>query len=96
MKVALLGDIGLFGKYDLKQNKNAFNNLEQVADFLNKQDFVVGNLETPFTKEEHTSTAKSAHIKSDPVNVELLKFLNIKAVNLANNHLCDYGYNGYK
>lgn len=39
---------------------------------------------------------KSAHIKTDYSNVDLLKYLNIGIVNLANNHLFDYGVNGYK
>ena len=50
MKIALLGDIALFGKYDVSINTNVYEYLEDVARFLSKFDYVIGNLEAPFTK----------------------------------------------
>lgn len=94
MRVALLGDIGLFGKYTL-ENKNIFNYFREVSDYLKEIDVVVGNLETPFTLEDKPYGFKSAYIKSNPKNIELLKYLNISVVSIANNHLYDYGKNGY-
>lgn len=94
MKIALLGDIGLFGKYTL-ENKKIFNYFKEISDYLKGIDIVVGNLETPFTLESKPYGFKSAYIKSNPKNIELLKFLNVSIVSLANNHLYDYGLNGY-
>ena len=34
------------------------------------------------------------HLRSDPINVEILKFLNIDIVSLANNHSYDFGRKG--
>ena len=96
MKIALLGDIALFGKYDVNKNPDVYVYFEDVAKLLDKFDYVIGNLETPFTKKNSSMVCKSAHIKTDYNNVNLLKYLNIGIVNLANNHLFDYGVNGYK
>ena len=56
----------------------------------------MGNLETPFSILKKEYGAKSAHLCTDPVNVELLKMWNVKAVSLANNHIFDYGKEGYE
>lgn len=50
MKIALLGDIALFGKYDVNKNSDVYLYFEEVAKLLGKFDYVIGNLETPFAK----------------------------------------------
>lgn len=50
MKIALLGDIALFGKYDVNKNSDVYVYFEEVAKLLGKFDCVIGNLETSFTK----------------------------------------------
>src|SRR5690606_1761182 len=96
MRIALLGDIAFYGKYSINGNPSARDYFSEAAEYLEGFDYVVGNLEAPFIAEGKTMGAKSAHIKSDPVNVELLKLLSINVVNLANNHLFDYGREGYR
>ena len=95
MKIALLGDTALYGKFCIK-NGNAINIMKDTVSFLSQMDYVILNLETPFeTNNAITNGFKSAYIKSLPENVELLKKLNVSAVNLANNHIYDYGLDGY-
>ena len=96
MKLALLGDIGQFGRFSVNENDNLKEYFEDVSNLLSECDVVVGNLETPFSKNSKPYGAKSAHILSEPENVEILKFLNISHVNLANNHIFDFGYESYK
>ncbi|AVI51801.1 hypothetical protein C5O00_11735 [Pukyongia salina] len=97
MKIALLGDIAFFGRFSLESNKHLHQYFEEVAKKLRSYDLVIGNLETPFAQPHHKSFGyKSAYIKSSPVNVELLKYLNISVVNLANNHIYDYGPDSYQ
>lgn len=97
MKIALLGDMAFFGKYSLtKQNNAVFKYFEKAAEVLHGFDLVVGNLETPFFDGNAPFGYKSAHIKAAADNVGLLKFLNITAVNLANNHIFDHGVQGYR
>lgn len=96
MKIAFLGDIAFIGKYDFTENRDAENRLEVLAEKLSEFDYVIANLETPFTDRDKSIICKSMHLKSAPINVELLKYLHINAVSLANNHTCDFGINGLK
>lgn len=93
MKIAFLGDIALFGKNTtettLYQQKFRF-----IKSILKSCDFVVGNLESPLTTHTKTIGGKSAYLKGDPRDVEILKYLNVTHVSLANNHMFDYGIRG--
>jgi gamma-polyglutamate biosynthesis protein CapA len=95
MKIVLLGDIALYGKYSVEGNDSVYDYFKDIANFLSQYDYVIGNLEAPFVDKGKKYGAKSAHIKSDIKNVDLLNFLNINVVNLANNHIYDYGKDGY-
>lgn len=95
MKIALLGDVAFFGKNSVENNSDVFSYFEKVAAVLKDFDHVVGNLETPFVTDQKPNGSKSAFIKSSPKNVELLKYLNIDIVNLANNHMFDFGVDGH-
>lgn len=96
MKIALLGDIALFGRLSVNENPNVEDYFSEIADYLNGFDYVVGNLETPFSIAKKTKGAKSAYICSDVENVRTLKQLHINAVCLANNHMFDFGKEGYE
>lgn len=97
MKIALLGDIAFFGKFSLENNEDLYNYFKNVSRRLKGYDLVIGNLETPFADASAKPIGfKSAYIKSNPVNLKLLTFLNIDVVNLANNHIYDYGHGSYE
>ena len=96
MRIALLGDIAFLGQYSLEYNPNVVDNLAIISNYLSGFDYVIGNLETPFSEKKETYGAKSAYICSNPTNVNLLKKLHIKALSLANNHMFDYGKEGYE
>jgi len=92
MKIAFLGDIAFFAWGMLC--KDWRKELEPVATWLSQFDYVVANLETPITDKETTYVCKGIHLKSDDRVVELLKYLHVNCVCLANNHICDYGIKG--
>jgi len=96
MTVALLGDIGLLGMYTLSNNPDLLDDLSEIANYLSRFDLVVGNLETPLSKEKKPRGAKSSYICTDTINIGVLKALHIHAVTLANNHMFDFGKEGYK
>ena len=96
MKIAFIGDIALFGRLSLTNNPHLSEYFKDVADYLHGEDLVIGNLESPFSVVKRIHGAKSAYLYSDPDNVEVLKWLNISAVSLANNHMFDYGKEGYE
>lgn len=94
MRIALLGDIAMFGNFSVNSNPNLIEGLREISDYLSGFDHVIGNLETPFTAKRKPHGAKSAYLGSDPANVEVLKALHVSAVNLANNHMADFGHEG--
>ena len=96
MKIALLGDVALFGNMSVIDNPRLSDYFSDIADYLGGFDYVVGNLETPFSVEMKKNGAKSAFLCSDIANIQILKLLHVKAVNLANNHMFDYGREGYE
>jgi poly-gamma-glutamate synthesis protein (capsule biosynthesis protein) len=96
VKIALLGDIGLFGRFCIVENKNLKEYFSDIAELLSTYDVVIGNLETPFSDTSKTYGAKSAHIVSNKKNIEILDFLNINYVNLSNNHVFDFGLESYE
>lgn len=96
MKIAFLGDIAMFGCYDIISNPDLKKELCEIKKYLSSFDLVVGNLESPFSKAKKKHGAKSAYLFSEIQNVEILKELNISVINLANNHLFDYGKEGYE
>jgi|LSQX01.1.fsa_nt_gb poly-gamma-glutamate capsule biosynthesis protein CapA/YwtB (metallophosphatase superfamily) len=95
IKIALLGDIAFFGKYSTK-NSRVYDYFKDAAEVLRTFDYVVGNLETPLCNSGRPYGAKSAHIRAAEDNVRLLQYLNIGIVSLANNHVFDYGLEGYE
>jgi poly-gamma-glutamate synthesis protein (capsule biosynthesis protein) len=95
MKIALLGDIALYGKYSLTTSEKVYDYFSDISKMLKEYDHVIGNLETPFSINQKPYSYKSANIKSAPQNIDILKYLNIDIVNLANNHIYDYGKNSY-
>lgn len=96
MKIALLGDIGLFGKFSLSENSNVDSYFDSFVSITEDCDYIIGNLETPFSQDFNEFKPKSAVIGSKIENIEILKKLGITHVNLANNHIGDFGKEGYK
>ena len=96
MKIALLGDIAQFGKFSIVNNNSLNGYFEEIAKKLQDCDLVIGNLETPYVKDFKPYGSKSAHVSSEPKNVEILKLLNINYVNLSNNHIFDFGSSAYE
>lgn len=95
MKILFLGDMAFIGKYS-KNDQVTRNRLINLKQMISGADFCVANLESPFAYVEKTVVCKSVHLKTDPNNVTLLKWLGISAVSLANNHFNDYGKIGVR
>jgi len=76
------------------RNNNGENPFVFVESILNNSDIVFGNLETTVTKYNTLALEKSVSIRTEPVNVSFLKQANVSIVNLAHNHILDYGDEG--
>lgn len=93
MRIALLGDIALFGCNTVAAGTYR-SRMSSVREVLGGCDYVVGNLETPLTDARRTVGGKSAYIKGSPEDVEVLRWLGVTHVSLANNHMFDYRAKG--
>lgn len=96
MKIALLGDIAAFGRHCLNNDKYLLNYFVNIKKYLSAFDLIIANLEAPFVLDEKPIGGKSATICAHPKNIELIKYLGITHLNLANNHIGDYGQDGYE
>ena len=96
MKIALVGDTALFGRYCITREKNLVQYFRPIVDYFHDFDLVIANLEAPFALNERPLIGKSATVKSHPGNIELLQSIGITHVNLANNHIGDYGPQAYE
>lgn len=95
--LAFIGDVIL----DARADAAAFAGRPEhvwgdVLPVLRGVDGVFANLENPLTRSEHRSRRlfKPVCLRSDPATVNLLAAANIAFVNLANNHILDYGDEG--
>lgn len=92
MKIAFLGDIGVFETGLLGRDWKS--ELSQIHNELKAYDLVIANLEAPITEKNRTLVCKGIHLKTSKEIIEVLKYLNVSAVSLANNHICDFGLKG--
>lgn len=96
MKIALIGDVAPIGRFCLQSNPFLLETLRPICEYLHSFDLVVANLETPLTNKKSSIIGKSATIRSHPRNIDLLNALGVTHVNLANNHIGDFGYSAYE
>ena len=94
MKIALLGDIALIGRYDRLQNNDVEKRIEVVKQITFGCDYVIGNLESPLTSITKTHACKGVYLRSAPINVKTLLHMGVTHVSLSNNHIYDYGREG--
>lgn len=94
MRIALLGDIALVGRYDRQHSLDVDKRLLEIQKVTNTCDFVVANLEAPLTSKTTTRACKGVYLRSDPTNVATLKYLGVTHVTLGNNHIFDFGVEG--
>lgn len=93
MRIAFLGDIAFFGR-NTSQNKKYKELFAPIRKVLETCDYVIANLECPLTLQSRIIGGKSAYLKGDPRDIEILKYIGITHVTLANNHIFDYRAQG--
>lgn len=94
VKLSFVGDVLLASKVeDILKQKGYDYPYTNVKDYLTKPDFTIANLETPITT-RGTEQKKDYVYRSSPLALPPLKDAGIDLVNLANNHVMDYGPEG--
>lgn len=103
LKILFVGDL-MFDRYIREVASQKGNNyiFEPIDDLLNDQDLVVANLEGPITSNESKSigtlVGEKGHLifTFDLSLKETLSEKNIKVVNFGNNHILNFGTEGFQ
>ena len=74
-----------------KEYKDVFNGFEIIT---NDCDWAITNLECPLTLSNNSIEKTGPNLKAHPDCIEGIKFGGFNVVNLANNHIMDYGEQG--
>lgn len=97
LKIVMTGDIMLDRGVALKIKEEGNGDFKfpflKIAPYLQKADIVFGNLEGPITADGVRSGSEYS-FRFDPKCIEGLKYANFSVLNLANNHILDYGRQG--
>ncbi|QGR00211.1 CapA family protein [Paenibacillus psychroresistens] len=92
--MAFVGDILLASGVETLMKQNGFDYpYKDVKELLLKPDLTIGNLETPVTDRGELQL-KEYNYRSSPLALPALKEAGLDLVNLANNHIMDYGSEG--
>lgn len=95
---AFVGDM-MFGRHvaDVREKYGTDYLFEKIRPIFSQADYVSGNLENAVLSQEENNYEKLdkiIHLYTDPEAVKTLKSENFSVVNLANNHMMDYGIEG--
>jgi len=94
VKLTFVGDVMMASKVeDILKQKGYDYPYTNVTDLLSKADYTIANLETPVTT-RGTEQKKDYVYRSSPLALSALRASGIDLVNLANNHVMDYGTEG--
>jgi len=93
--IAAVGDIGLGREvnWQIQQHNDPTFPFQKTAEILKKADLTIGNLEGPLI-ENCPLTRTGMKFCGDPKNAEGLMFAGLDLINLANNHISNYGSEG--
>ncbi|HLQ96323.1 MAG TPA: CapA family protein [Pseudogracilibacillus sp.] len=98
LTTAFVGDL-MFGRHvqDVAHEKGYDHLFKQVSPIFEQADYVSGNFENPVVagdEDDYEKLDKQIHLYSEPEAVQALKENHFTMLNLANNHLMDYGVDG--
>jgi poly-gamma-glutamate capsule biosynthesis protein CapA/YwtB (metallophosphatase superfamily) len=94
VKLAFVGDVIFSSSVEVQMSKNGYDYpYTFVKDYLQKADYTVANLETPITI-RGAIQKKDYVYRGSPLALPAFKEAGVDLVNLANNHVMDYGQEG--
>lgn len=93
VRICAVGDIGFSGQIAMEIEKSGYERrFAKITPFLRRADVVFGNLETPLL----SSLEKSAQFAANMGAAGALRHTGFSILNLANNHIYDYGASGLR
>lgn len=94
VSLAFTGDVIFAGNVETILKTNGYDYpYRDIAELLQKPDFTIANLETPITARGEQQQKQYTY-RSSPDALPAFKAAGFDVVNLANNHILDYGQDG--
>lgn len=94
VQLTFVGDVIFADNVEATLKRNGYDYpYKQVQSYLENADLTIANLETPIT-ERGTAQIKQYAYRSTPAALPAFKQAGVDLVNLANNHVLDYGTTG--
>ncbi|MDB5054156.1 MAG: hypothetical protein JWM44_2206 [Bacilli bacterium] len=94
VQMAFVGDVLLASGVETLMKQNGYDYpYKDVKNYLQQPDLTIANLETPVT-DRGTEQKKEYIYRSSPLALPALAAAGVDLVNLANNHVMDYGEQG--
>ncbi len=95
LNILFAGDLCPMGQIeraciDDTQNKICNN----FREYFENKDLFIANLEGPLTKSDNKAKKSGPNLKADPISFKMIRECGIDILNLANNHIMDYGRTG--
>src|SRR5690625_5835627 len=89
----------MFGRHvqEVTEKRGTAYLFDKMKPYFENADYVTGNFENPVLKraeDSYEKLEKQIHLHTDAEAVKALKKMNFTTVNLANNHMMDYGEEG--
>jgi len=95
LTILFAGDICPMGNIERSCTENNYNMIDpEFRDYFGEKDIFIANLEAPLTKSENKIIKSGPSLKADPCGIKVINDCGIDIVNLANNHIMDYGKTG--
>lgn len=104
--VTFVGDCTLGCEDKIREQEKSFDSyakkygygyfFDQVRSIVETDDITVANLEGVFLNSSFGEAKKTYHFRGEKDFVNILPASSVEAVNIANNHILDYGSNGAK
>ena len=104
LTLTFVGDCTIGGEEQLKEFDYSFDGylrkhgysyfFEKVQPILAADDLTVANLEGVFINWANTAVEKTYNFRGSTDYVDVLTLGSVEAVNISNNHIMDYGYDG--
>ena len=94
IKILVAGDLCPNGRYEKIFSDNAIDFYKSIEDDIKSSDLFIANLECPLTNNGKMIRKVGVHLKANVNCIKGILGLKVDALNLANNHINDYGESG--
>ena len=95
LNILFAGDLCPMGQIEQACLDNTYTEIyNNFREYFENKDLFIVNLESPLTKSDNIVIKSGPSLKADPLSFKIVRECGIDILNLANNHIMDYGRTG--